>query len=112
MKLTTRTLEDCLREEAIRKEEKEARVRRIVEERRRLKMLGVPERELRALSERILEVFRHSTGLISGEISVRLDSPPGLCRKARLRLEAEGRISREGKGVRKDPFRWKISSLV
>ena len=104
----TRTLEDLRQEEALRKEEKEARVQEIIEERRRRKMLGLPERELRVLSGRILKLLEFSSGLTQGEISVRLDSPPGLCRKAILQLESEGRVTRTGEGVRGAPFRWKL----
>ena len=103
----TRTLEDCLQEEALRKEEKEARVREIIEERRRRKMLGVPERELRVLSGRILKLLEFSSGLSLVEISTHLDCPQSLCRKAILQLESEGRVTRTGEGVRGNSFRWK-----
>ena len=103
----TRTLEDLRQEEALRKEEKEARVREIIEERRRRKMLGVPERELRVLSGRILKLLEFSSGLSLVEISTHLDCPQSLCRKAILQLESEGRVTRTGEGVRGNSFRWK-----
>jgi len=104
----TRTLEDLRQEEALRKEEKEARVQEIIEERRRRKMLGLPERELRALSGRILKLLKFSSGLSLVEISTHLDCPQSLCQKALRQLEYEKRVSRSGRGVRGSPLRWKI----
>ena len=112
----TRSIEDWHREEALRKEEKESRVQAIkesrvqaiIEERRRRKMLGIPERELQALAERILKLLEFSSGLSLVEISTHLDCSQSLCQKALRQLESEGRVTRTGEGVRRDPFRWKI----